>query len=86
MEQLKDTVREQYLLLKLDEKRAVAAIAKLIPRDPDHRDRTLRAIQRVIAATGEPSGEAKLRLSEIEAMFGEKATKASKKEDRDVRA
>jgi hypothetical protein len=86
MDQLKETVREQYLLLKIDEKRAVAAIPKLIPRDPDERAKTLRAIQRVISATGEPTGEAKRRLSEIERLFGAKASRASKKEDDDVRA
>jgi pimeloyl-ACP methyl ester carboxylesterase len=86
MEQLKEVVREQYLLLKIDEKRAVAAIPKLIPRDPDQRDATLRAIKRVISATGEPTGEAKKRLTEIERLFGAKASKASKKEERDVRA
>jgi len=86
MEQLKEVVREQYLLLKIDEKRAVAAIPKLIPRDPDDREKTLRAIQRIISATGAPTGKAKRRLAEIESMFGAKAPKASKKEDRDVRA
>ncbi len=86
MEQLKETVREQYMLLKFDEKRAVAAIPKLIPRDPDHSEKTLRAIQRIISATGTPTGEAKRRLAEIETLFGAKAPKASKKEDRDVRA
>jgi pimeloyl-ACP methyl ester carboxylesterase len=86
MDQLKETVREQYLLLKIDEKRAVAAIPKLLPRDPDERAKTLRAIQRVISATGEPTGEAKRRLSEIERLFGAKASRASKKEDDDVRA
>jgi hypothetical protein len=86
MEQLKETVREQYLLLKLDEKRAVAAIPKLVPRDPDHRDKTLRAIQRIISATGKPTDEAKRRLAEVERLFGVKASKASKKEDDDVRA
>ncbi|HVJ70074.1 MAG TPA: DUF3141 domain-containing protein, partial [Sphingomicrobium sp.] len=86
MEQLKEVVREQYLLLKIDEKRAVAAIPKLIPRDPDDREKTLRAIQRIISAAGAPTGKAKRRLAEIESMFGAKAPKASKKEDRDVRA
>jgi hypothetical protein len=86
MDQLKEVVREQYLLLKIDEKRAVAAIPKLIPRDPDHRDKTLRAIQRIISATGKPTDEAKRRLAEIERLFGVKAPKASKREDDDVRA
>ncbi len=86
MEQLKEAVREQYLLLKIDEKRAVAAIPKLVPRDPDERAKTLRTIQRIISATGEPTDEAKRRLAEIEKLFGAKASKASKKEDDDVRA
>jgi pimeloyl-ACP methyl ester carboxylesterase len=86
MEQIKEAVREQFLLLKIDEKRAVAAISKLIPRDSDVRASTLRAIQRITLATGEPTGEAKRRLAEVERLFGAKASKASKKEDDDVRA
>ncbi|MCL6699706.1 DUF3141 domain-containing protein [Sphingomonas sp. NSE70-1] len=86
MEQLKEAVRDQYLLLKIDQKRAVAAIPKLLPRDPEERASTLRSIQRIIFATGEPTGEAKRRLAEVESLFGAKASKASKKEDDDVRA
>ena len=86
MDQLKEALREQYLLLRIDEKRAVAAIPKLLPRDPDERAKTLHAVQRVISATGDPTSEGKRRMAEIERLFGLKAPKASKKEERDVRA
>ncbi|HEU0310129.1 MAG TPA: DUF3141 domain-containing protein [Sphingomicrobium sp.] len=86
MAQLKETLRDQYLLLRLDEKRAVAAIPKLLPRDADERARTLRAVQRVIAARGELNGEGRKRLAQIEKLFAVKAAPASNKEDADARA
>jgi pimeloyl-ACP methyl ester carboxylesterase len=86
MAQLKQVLRDQYLLLKTDEKRAVAAISKLLPRDEDERSRTLRAVERIISATGEPSSEGKRRLAEIRKIFGVKSAPAAKKEDHDARA
>jgi hypothetical protein len=70
MDELKQILREQYLLLRLDQKRAVAEIPKLLPKDEDERARTLRAVLRVISATGEQSEEGKRRLEEIERLFG----------------
>jgi len=86
MAQLKEALREQYLLLKLDQKRAVAAISKLLPAGPDERAETLRAIQRVISAKGKISDRGQRRLAEIEKLFGAKAASAGEKEERDVRA
>jgi hypothetical protein len=86
MAQLKEALREQYLLLKLDEKRAVAAIPMLLPASPDDRATTLRAIQRVISAKGKIADEGQRRLAQIEKLFGGKAAVAGKKEERDVRA
>ena len=86
MAELKAAVRDQYLLLRLDEKRAVAAIPKLLPRDAGERASTLRAIQRIVAARGELTDEGKKRLSKIEKLFAAKAAPVNKKEDADVRA
>jgi hypothetical protein len=83
MEELKEILRNQFLLLRLDEERAVASIAKILPKDPDERARTLRAVQRVLAATGVASTEGKRRQAEIEKMFG---GKVGKKEDQIVPA
>ncbi len=85
LDELKAILRDQYLLLRLDEGRAVAAISKLLPRDPEERSRTLRAIQRVALAPGEQSDEGKRRLAKIERLFGPSPA-AGSKEDADVRS
>jgi len=86
MPQLKEAFRDQVLLLKLDEKRAVAAITKLLPRDAGDRERTLRAVQRVVSAQGELTPEGKKRLAQIEKQFAAKSLPARKKEDANARA
>lgn len=86
LDELKAIVRDQYLLLRLDEERAVAAIPKLLPTDTEERARTLRAIQRIALAPGELGSEGKRRLARIEKLFGTKAAAATRKEDSDVRS
>jgi len=84
--QLKKALRDQALLLRLDEKRAVGAIPKLLPKNAEEKAKLLRAIQRVVAAQGELNAEGKRRLARIEKMFNAKAAPAAKKEDEDVRS
>jgi hypothetical protein len=67
--QFKELVKEQYLMLRLDQERAVAALPKLLPEDAAERDAALAVIRRVASAAGEPTGEAKTRLARIEALF-----------------
>ena len=83
--QLKKVLRDQSLLLRMDEKRAVGSIPALLPKDAEERARTLRAIQRVVAAQGELKAEAKKRLARVEKLFGSKPNKAaSSKESADA--
>jgi len=84
--ELKSIVRDQYLLLRLDEERAVSAIPKLLPRDAEERARTLRAVERIALAPGQQSPEGKRRLARIEKLFGTKAAPATRKEETDARA
>jgi hypothetical protein len=86
MLQLKEVLREQSLLLRLDQERAVAAIPKILPRDPGERARTLRAVQRVVAAQGKLSKEGQRRLERIEQLMGAEDTSAAKTKDADVHA
>jgi pimeloyl-ACP methyl ester carboxylesterase len=79
MSELKQTLREQYLLLRLDEKRAMEAIPKLLPANAEERASTLRAVQRLAFASGEPAGEAKRRLGRIEKLFAAGPTKRAPK-------
>ena len=62
--------RDQYLLLRLDEKRAIAAIPRLLPDDRDQRRFGWQAIQDVVAASGTLSDEGERRLRRIAALFG----------------
>jgi len=80
MAELKEILHDQAMLLRLDAERAVAAIPKLLPRDPDDRSRTLRAIQRVVSAQGELSAEAQKRLARIERLFAEKSVRPTKEQ------
>ena len=61
--------REQSLLLRLDEARAVAAIPKLLPADRDERGRTLRAVERRRRRPGPLSAEGERRLAQIVKLF-----------------
>jgi hypothetical protein len=86
MAQLKEVLREQYLLLRLDEQRAIATLPKLVPSHAEDRALTLRAIQRIVSAQGSLSDKGQRRLIEIEKLFGAKAAPAAKKEDKNVGA
>ena len=76
LSRVKEILRRQAALLRLDEKRAVAAIAEFLPDDPGRRARVLSAIYEVISADGEPEpGEAR-RFREISRIFEETDAKA----------
>jgi len=89
MPELKQILRDQAMLVRLDEERAIKAIPKLVPRDEDDRARTLRAVQRVVLANGELTSEGKSRLARVEHLFGVKAAskpRGTAKEKSDVSA
>jgi Protein of unknown function (DUF3141) len=65
----KDMVKYQFLIMMLDEERAIAALPKLLPPEPRERGALKAAIRRVLSATGELSEEDKRRLARVEALF-----------------
>jgi len=65
----KGIVHDQYLLLRLDEERAIEALPRLLPDDLEAREFMLKIIRRVVAATGDPDAEVKRRLARVEAMI-----------------
>jgi hypothetical protein len=67
---LKEIVREQFMLLRLDEERAVATLPRLLQGDPRQREAALAALQRVLAARGALSPEGQRRLQRVAALFG----------------
>jgi hypothetical protein len=70
MAELKACLKEQYLLVRLDEERAVRAIPRLLP-DSEHARRTaLEALLQVLGARGALPEEGLRRLNRVEALFG----------------
>ena len=66
----KEVVKEQFMVLFLDEARAVAAIPALLPDSRKQRSDALRVLRRVLVARGELLEDSARRHAEIEAMFG----------------
>jgi hypothetical protein len=67
--ELKEIIRVQSLLLRLDEERAVNAIRRLLPDHPEERARALDVLRQVINARGTPSEGESRRLKRIESIF-----------------
>ncbi len=69
----KEVLREQFLLVYLDEERAIETLPALLGDDPVQRKAALDALHRVLEASGIGSDEGKRRLARIEALFDVKA-------------
>ncbi len=76
LSQVKEIIRRQASLLRLDEKEAVAAIAQILPNDPGGRARAVSAIYEAISAAGEPEAGEAIRFEEISRLFEGTASKA----------
>jgi hypothetical protein len=76
----KEILREQYLLVRLDEERALAALPQLLGDDGAASKDALEALHRVLAARGVPSDESAHRLARVEALFGTRPRKTAKAE------
>ncbi len=72
----KEMMREQFLLVCLDEERAVSALPRLLGTDAAERKAALDILHRVLAASGAMSDEGRQRLTRIEALFGAKPAKS----------
>ena len=66
----KALVREQYLMLVVDEEAALRAIPGLMPEPADERREACAALQSVIEASGTPEGARAERLRRVAALFG----------------
>jgi hypothetical protein len=62
-------VREQYLMLRLDENRALAAIPKLLATDGTAPSAGLEVVWRTVASHGKPTDDAKQRFARVKALF-----------------
>ena len=75
-----EMVREQYLLVRLDEDRAINALPTLLGPDTSRRKAALAALHQVLAAREDLSADGRRRLSRVEAIFDVKPEKAIKAE------
>jgi hypothetical protein len=66
---LKETIKEQALLVALDETRAIKALPHILPKSPAERDKILKNLHRLIDASGRIEKEGTRRLAEIEAII-----------------
>jgi pimeloyl-ACP methyl ester carboxylesterase len=80
MVRLKEMVRQQHLLVCLDQERAIGALPKLLGADGNGRKATLDVLQRVLSARGDLSDESERRLARVEALFGLKPQEPAKVE------
>jgi hypothetical protein len=72
VKQLKQAFRRQFLVLLLDEKRAIEALPKLLP-DPDERGFLLRLVYRIATAIGNLNPAQEERFRRIEEILGSSA-------------
>lgn len=68
--EFKMLVREQFFMLLLEREGALAAIPKLLPDSIDERRRAFAAIQDVLSASAEISGEVAKRFKQVAGLFG----------------
>ena len=66
---VKELFRTQFLLVRLDEERAVSSLPKLLPDDMQERRAALEILHRVLTARGALGDEEARRYARIEALF-----------------
>ena len=83
----KELMKEQSLIMTLDQERAAAAISKLLPADRAERVAAMAVISRILAAGGVLPDEGKRCLARVEGLFGEtKADSSGSSEQRKLSA
>jgi pimeloyl-ACP methyl ester carboxylesterase len=74
--EFKEMVREQYLLLRIDEQRAMAALPTLLAGEATDRSSILELIRRIVWAAGDPSIGIETRFKQVEALLEGRSTAA----------
>ena len=69
--EFKALIRDQFLMLLIDQEASLAAIPAMLPARPQVRDSALALVKQVLSARGElVDGEAITRLRRVETLFG----------------
>ena len=71
LEEFKSMVREQFFAVLLNERAALAAIPRMLPKQAEARIEALEAVRQVLTATGELEGEKAARMERIEQLFAQ---------------
>ena len=71
----KTILREQYLMLQVDEEAAMRDLPLLLPDEPEARATALAIVRQVAGATGTIGGDGAVRLERVAAMFAPQAPK-----------
>jgi hypothetical protein len=69
MAALKAAVKEQFLLIRQDERRAIAAIPKLISRSAERKASMIDTLRKAANAPGPPGAEGRRRLEQVIALI-----------------
>jgi pimeloyl-ACP methyl ester carboxylesterase len=69
LDEFKRTLREQFYVLLLDERRALQEIPRMLAKNPELAEGLVGVLRRMIDLVGLKSDKAKARLAEIENMF-----------------
>ena len=72
LERFKTVLREQWAMLAIDERGAIAAVGELMPSGADERRGLLDKIRSVVTASGVLSGDGQRRLAEVERLVSAK--------------
>jgi hypothetical protein len=80
MPELKAMLREQTLLLRLDEERAIEAIPKLLPHAIEKRRSALNGLRRILDTRAALAPQATARFKRIETLFHAKSDHAGKED------
>jgi hypothetical protein len=67
--ELKEMLKEQALLIQMDEERAMRAIPKLLPKNLQLRQSALDELHQVLEARGDLSEESRQRLDRVDTLF-----------------
>jgi hypothetical protein len=67
--ELKEILKEQFLLVRLDEEKAIATLPALLPKGAEKRRAALDLLHRMVAARGKLSEEGSRRLDRLQTLF-----------------
>jgi len=80
MAQFKEALKEQFLIVCLDEERAIQSLPRLLPRNVEERRAAWGIVRRMVAARGALSEEGRRRLNQLEAVFDLRFEKPAREE------